>query len=414
MRVACYERVSTEEQRLHGLSIDAQKSALEEWAQGHTLVGHYTDAGISGRIPATKRPELQRLLRDIEAGKVDLVAFTKLDRWFRSIAEYYKVQDVLDRNGVAWRAIHEDYETETASGRLKVNIMLAVAQDEADRTSERIRAVFDDKRRRGLVPTGSVPLGIRLENGRYTPSDDADKVREIFTRYISSRSVSQTAVGTPFTANGIRYLLRNEVYLTAGVIDRETWDKAHEILASRSQRHERTDRVYLFSGLLRCGVCGCSLTCVTIDNERGGKYIYYRCPNHVGKGGCPGSHVSERVVERFLLDNVVAKAEEYNLVIGRERERRVDVSALKARRDKLTDLYLSDLIDREKYQTEFNAVQTAIEDAERDVPQIDTEEVKTALTAYDGLSRHARKAFWSHLIKQVVVDGKALSFEVNF
>lgn len=86
MRVACYERVSTEEQRLHGLSIDAQTAALEAWAQGQTIVGHYTDAGVSGRIPARKRPELQRLLRDVEAGKVDLIVFTKLDRWFRNIA----------------------------------------------------------------------------------------------------------------------------------------------------------------------------------------------------------------------------------------------------------------------------------------------------------------------------------------
>lgn len=94
------------------------------------------DAGISARKPATKRPELQRLLADAQAGKGELIVFTKLDRWFRNIAEYYKVQEILERCHIG-RTIHEDYDTSTASGRLKINIMLSVAQNEADRTSER-------------------------------------------------------------------------------------------------------------------------------------------------------------------------------------------------------------------------------------------------------------------------------------
>ena len=96
-RVFVYVRVSTEEQAIHGLSIDAQTAALEAWvkANGHKLVGIYTDAGISARKPASKRPALQRLLSDARSGKGDLVIFTKLDRWFRNIAEYYKVQEVF-------------------------------------------------------------------------------------------------------------------------------------------------------------------------------------------------------------------------------------------------------------------------------------------------------------------------------
>ena len=136
-RVFLYARVSTEEQAVHGLSIEAQTRALEEWAKanGHKVVGTYVDAGISARKPASKRPALQSLLSDIRSGKGDMVAFTKLDGWFRNLAEYYKVQEVLEQNRVDWKAIQEDYETATASGRLKVNIMLSVAQDEADRKS---------------------------------------------------------------------------------------------------------------------------------------------------------------------------------------------------------------------------------------------------------------------------------------
>ena len=93
-RAALYIRVSTEEQAVHGLSIEAQREALGAWAEtaGVQVARHYIDAGISARKSAAKRPELQRLLADVEAGLIDLVVFTKLDRWFRNIAEYYKCE----------------------------------------------------------------------------------------------------------------------------------------------------------------------------------------------------------------------------------------------------------------------------------------------------------------------------------
>ena len=162
-RVFLYIRVSTEEQAIHGLSIEAQTAALEEWARAnrHKVVGVYIDAGISARKPASKRPELQRLLDDVRAGAGELIVFTKLDRWFRNIAEYYKVQEVLEKNHVDWKTIHEDYDTTTASGRLKINIMLSVAQDEADRTSERIKAINEMKRQKREPLTGDCMPGYK-------------------------------------------------------------------------------------------------------------------------------------------------------------------------------------------------------------------------------------------------------------
>ena len=219
MRVALYARVSTEEQAIHGLSIDAQLAALDEWAKDKTVVDHYVDLGISARKPITKRPELQRLLRDVEQNRVDLIAFCKLDRWTRNIREYYKAQDVLDAHNVAWRAIQEDYETETASGRLKVNLMLAIAQDEADRTSERVRAVFQRKREKGLATTGSVPIGVKIEDGRYVPSEEAETARHIFKTYISTRSLVETGRRFGYSTPGIKNLLTNDVFLTSGTID---------------------------------------------------------------------------------------------------------------------------------------------------------------------------------------------------
>ncbi len=191
-RVFLYVRVSTEEQAVHGLSIEAQTAALENWAQANQckVVGIYTDAGISARKPASKRPALQRLLAGVRAREGDLILFTKLDRWFRNISEYYKVQEVLERYHVSWKTIQEDYDTTTASGRLKVNIMLSVAQDEADRTGERIQFIFQDKVQRGEVISGKVPLGYKIENKKMVIDPaTAPIARDIFQQYLALRSV---------------------------------------------------------------------------------------------------------------------------------------------------------------------------------------------------------------------------------
>lgn len=140
-RAALYVRVSTQEQKNSGLSVDSQIDALEKYCEehGYMVAGVYNDAGISARKKYTKRPALLQLLEDCKQCKIDIILFTRLDRWFRAVAGYYEVQSVLDACKVPWRAIWEDYETETSQGIFKVNIMLSVAQAEVDRDSEIIR-----------------------------------------------------------------------------------------------------------------------------------------------------------------------------------------------------------------------------------------------------------------------------------
>ena len=413
MRVALYARVSTEEQKIHGLSIDAQLSALREWAEGKTVVGEYVDAGVSGRTTIKKRPELQRLLRDVEAGRVDVIAFCKLDRRTRNIREYYKAQDILDAHSVAWRALQEDYETETAAGRLKVNIMLAVAQDEADRASERVKAVFADKRKRGLAPTGSVPLGIKLENGKEVPSEDAPIVRKMFEEFVACRSARAVAKAHQMTAEGVTYLLRNERYLNAKIVDRGLWEAVQGILSTRTQRHVRTDRIYLFSGLVFCS-CGYPMSCASV-NRNGNIYVYYRCSarSHNPYTTCTQKNVSERDLEAWLLSKTVITAEEENTKIRKKKKKAPDVKTIRQKMDKLTDLYMSDLINLDKYKTEFQILQDKLVEAERQPSEVDTKELKTLLDAYQFLSPSGKKAFWSRLIRRIDVSDDGFSFALN-
>ena len=405
MRVALYCRVSTDEQALHGLSIEAQKAALEKWAANHTIIDFYIDGGVSARKSILKRPELQRLLKDVERDKIDLIAFTKLDRWTRNIREYYKAQDILDAHNVAWRAIQEDYETETASGRLKVNIMLSIAQDEADRTSERVKAVFEEKRRKGEVLNGHMPYGIKYD-GEMKPGKDADKVKILFDRYIAIRSVTALAgetaqlVGRTFSPRGLKQMLQNPKYVQAGIVTQETFDHVQEIMKIRTVRNSRSDRIYLFSGLLICPVCGRRLS-VRTRIWNGKEYIYYKCDHYAKEKSCTyKGGVREDKLEDYLLDTIVRVVKGHTLRI-RKKQKKVDVPALKKKLDRLTDLYVEGMISREDFDSRSSPLRDEIRVAESThEPNVD--EIIDALDAYSTLSKKAQKAFWSFLIKSIV------------
>ena len=98
-RAALYARVSTEEQAMHGVSLDAQKERLTQYAKENELsiVDLYVDEGISARKRYTARPAFMRMLEDVKSGRIDIIIFIKLDRWFRNVADYYEVQAILDR-----------------------------------------------------------------------------------------------------------------------------------------------------------------------------------------------------------------------------------------------------------------------------------------------------------------------------
>ncbi len=412
MKAALYIRVSTEEQAIHGLSIAAQTEALDEWAKanGATVVDHYVDAGISARKSAAKRPELQRLLKDVQAGRVDIIVFTKLDRWFRNIAEYYKVQEVLDKHKVKWRAIHEDYETETSGGQFKVNIMLSVAQNEADKTGERIKAVFDGKKARGEVCSGSVPPGIRIEN-KHCVADEpmASAVQDLFSHYIATQSLYKTRIyaGSKYNlyrdSKTFRRMLGNARYRGL-VVDEATFDLAQSMLSARAQRHSCSTlgNTYLFRGLMRCPECGSAMNACVCKN-----IYYYRCSLCFGNRKCSYNlYTREDKVEAFLLANIMTKCTEYNAEIaGREKEE-IDYAGIRRRMAKLKDLYLSDLIERDEYEHDYRELRKILETPQTAPKPIDIAQVRSSLTDYDELTRDGRKEFWTRTISEISPSGR--------
>lgn len=439
MRVALYARVSTEEQAVHGLSIGVQQDTLRSWANGnnYTIVGMYTDAGISARKAASKRPALQQMLDDVRAGKVDMIAFTKLDRWFRNVAEYYKVQAVLDAYNVSWKALEEDYETATSAGRFKVNIMLSVAESEADRTAERIKVVNRNKREKGMCHNGHPTLGIKVKDGKIVEDPEtADIVRDIFDYYVRTQSITQTSrylldkYKIVRAYRNLKSLLKNRRYigyadngelLYAPIVDPTTFDLAQEIMTQRSARHSgdfTQKHTYIFSTITVCGECGRRLTYrINRRHNKSGttEYVYGRCPRHASGTCGNATSVREDILEAYMLDHLIMECEKYNAIVAQQNatpRHPVDKNAIKRKMQKLKDLYLSDLIDREMYESDYTELRKALEAPEpEDREEIDIGQLRSALGLYDDLEPPDKHEFWCRTLKKISIQRDG---EINF
>ncbi len=240
VRCAIYTRVSTE----HGLdqefnSLDAQYEAASAYIKsqahaGWTLIrSRYDDGGYSGG--STDRPDLQRLLDDIRARKIDVIVVYKVDRLTRSLADFAKLVELFDSHGVSFVSVTQQFNTTTSMGRLTLNVLLSFAQFEREVTSERIRDKIAASKRKGLWVGGNLPLGYEMKDGKIAVvEEEAELVRSIFQRYLELGSVNEllrdlkerdirtksrllstgaTRGGISFGRGALYYVLSNHFYI---------------------------------------------------------------------------------------------------------------------------------------------------------------------------------------------------------
>ena len=283
LRCAIYTRKSSEE----GLdmefnSLDAQREACEAYVASQKAEGwaaireRYDDGGFSGGT--LERPALRHLLADIEAGLVDVVVVYKIDRLSRSLMDFAKLVEVLDRNDVTFVSVTQSFNTTTSMGRLTLNILLSFAQFEREVIGERIRDKFAASRKRGMWMGGVVPMGYEVRDRKLAINDtEAATVRMMFTQFIQigsatllAKKLSNKGVrsrrGRPIDKGFLYKLLNNRIYIGdtvhkgtaypgehAAIIDHDLWDKVHTILQqSPRQRasNTRTQAPALLKGII--------------------------------------------------------------------------------------------------------------------------------------------------------------------
>lgn len=308
-RVAFYLRASTEEQvrnpegtiknqeeRLH-LALKLKNSGVPFGK----LASVYCDAGISGKD--MNRPELRRLIRDIERGEVDMVMVSELSRLSRSIRDFSQLWELMQAHGCGFLSLRENFDTSNAAGEMLLYSIANFAQFERRQTSERVKANFLARARRGLWNGGVLPIGYEPDpdqkgNLRIV-EDEAETVRLAFRALIEEGSVSAAAkwlnkngisYATPLRGGGLRprhqhftfdslfRMVSNSAY--AGIrlvqdgdrseevkaawpamIDIKTYKRAAEILhLGKLQKPGRRSRYpYLLSTRIFCEQCGVPL-----------------------------------------------------------------------------------------------------------------------------------------------------------
>ena len=440
IRVGLYERVSTDEQALRGYSIDAQIQSLEDFCNNNNykIVDHYTDAGVSGGKAAFRRPQMSRLLADVEAGKIDMILFTKLDRWFRNTKEYFKVQELLEQNHVEWKTIHEDYDTTTANGRMAITIFLAIAENERDKGSERISVVLANKRKNKEACMGRASLGytkVKDEDGimRWAYDPETEDAVRAFWRIVQEENSIMTAgkiVNATFGLNRAykawNSTFNNEMYRGnyKGVVDYcpryitpEDWERVN---AARTIKKPQNYRCYLFTGLIQCPTCGCIMSSNCSTNTYKGKtsecYVY-RCRHYSVRRCSNSKSISENRAEKWLMENVkdrlaafILNAEAEDAAQKPKPKRSKNKIAEKIRR--LNAAYMDGGKTDDDYLSELSSLKTQLAAAEleentkpRDLAPLreflasDFEEI------YLSLGREEKRELWRSIIDHFVVEG---------
>lgn len=433
LRVAKYKRVSKKEQAIKGFSLQAQDEALNEHIEekGYILVGDYADEGISAST--LNRPALQELLKDVREGKIDLIIFTKLDRWFRSVAHYYKIQEILEEHRVPWRTVLEDYNTETSDGKFKVNIMLSVAQQELDRTSERIKVVFDSKVKNKQAITCALPLGYMIgvdKDGVKRVMKDPKKeqiVLDFFTHFEIHQSLRLTAsyindkYDLHLSYTSFRNMLTNKLYIgefhevkdyCPAYLTLERFNKFQRIL--KENRGVRVNKhVYLFSNLFRCKVCGCSVAgCHTVGGN-GKMYYYYRCSRSARDRTCSFNlNISEPQVEKYLLEHIEEELQKYIVMNevkpATQPKPKYDRSKINAEIERLNKMYQKGRINDDDYDEEYDKLQAKLDMCDIQPTTRDLRPLKEFLnsdfkTIYASLAKEEKRAVWRSIIDRMIV-----------
>lgn len=433
-RAFLYVRVSTAEQRDHGLSVDNQIDALQAYCKdnNYEVVKIFNDAGFSASKSYKSRPALQEMLNACERREADILLFTKLDRFFRSVPDYYVCMERM--NGIPWRAIWEDYETETSAGQFKVNIMLSIAQAESQRTSERIKAVMAYKRARGDFLGGNAPLGYTIRNKMLEIDEEtAPAVRAFFREYLST--FTQGCAIRAAQEHGVKIIntkanrmLRSEAYAgnangckCPAYITQEEHLLILKNLSSRATT-SATERIYIFSGLVVCAECGRRMeghTVTSVQKNRRYKYKTYRCGNGRQQVGCTNKkHIMESTLERYMLaqldDLLTSEIASVKLSNGIKKDAHKRIQSLEQKLVRIGERYEDGDITREEYIKKRNDTKAELTKLQQPTKQIaDLTLPSNWKDIYSELDELHRQSFWKRYVNHIVArDRTDISVEL--
>jgi site-specific DNA recombinase len=346
-RCAIYTRKSTTEGLERDFnSLDAQREACEQYIRSQSGLGWqivpeaYDDGGFSGAN--IQRPAFQRLMQDVETGKIDIVVVYKVDRLSRSLLDFAKLMDRFNRANVAFVSVTQNFSTADAMGRLTLNVLMSFAEFEREMIAERTRDKMAAARRKGKWTGGPPPLGYDVVDRKLVVNEsEAALVRRLYDLYLELRSAVAVAktlntecrttkhhMSTTGTSHGARewdkqavlHILRNPIpagFMSCNdelhegqhqaIIDQVTYRRVQNLVNEGRGKHTRWGRNpdYILTGIIHCALCGQAYT--PASTRRGNReYRYYRCSKRDKQGAdaCPAGPLPASAIEEFVVERV--------------------------------------------------------------------------------------------------------------
>ena len=353
IRCAIYTRKSTDD----GLdkefnTLEAQREAGENYIRSQAYQGweiiptHYDDGGFSGG--SLKRPALQQLLNDVEAGLIDMIVVYKIDRLTRSLVDFSKLVEVFDANNCSFVSVTQNFNTYDSMGRLTLNVLLSFAQFEREVITERIRDKVSASKKKGMWMGGILPLGYDSYNKKLVINEDeAQIVRLAFEKYLVLRSEIAVAEwlnengyttmnkgnNSKFTHMRISKMLKNVLYVGKIPHKQNIYDGQHQAIISQEifdevQNIKSKNRIgrlapsrfiehSLLKGFIYCDCCQSAMVS-TKSNKKNKVYEYYTSVRAVKEGfkNCHVGSIPAGEMDNFILQQMEVLIKSPKIIAG--------------------------------------------------------------------------------------------------
>lgn len=383
--IACYCRVSTNEQAIEGISLDEQQNRLQAYciSQGWTNFKFYIDDGYSAK--SIKRPQLQKMLLDAKQKKISTVLVTKIDRFTRSLKDMLDLHKILEEYDVSFCSASESFDTSSAVGRMMLQILTMFAEFERERISERVtdNMLFNAENGKVQQPpcfgynlikdeiTGNKIFIINKEEAKWTK-----QIFELFTeenwgymkiaKYLNQNNV-KTKKKKEWSAQGVKVYLSNELLIgkmvwnkrntknekwkirdesewkvtenaCKPIVSLDLWYNAQFKLSLHQPRGTQKSP-YLLTGLIKCGHCNSAMVSGrTRKNIKGDFTLTYLCSKYRQGQGCFYNWVKMDIIDSLVIKTIIETLKEKKeLEINNDNNISINIDNLKIELEKFNN-----------------------------------------------------------------------------
>lgn len=421
-KAGLYCRVSTDIQ-MEGYSIDAQKDFLKSYCKMHEIDNYefYIDGGYSGSN--INRPDMQRLIEDVEDHKIDIVVVFKLDRLSRSQKDtLYLIEEVFNPNDCGFVSIKENFDTNTPFGKAMVGILSVFAQLERETILERTRIGRKKRAEEGLwYGTGNLPFAYDYDEkkGILVPNKEkVEIVNKMVELYLQGMPMTQVGALFGLQDQTVRSIFTSPVGLGKipykdeifegqhePIMTQETYDKLQQKMKERTLTYKHAN--YLLAGKIVCGKCGAKYRYQKAGTSSIRLYCYSQQTskkNLIKDANCDNRRYYDYEIEDYVIKDLISMSLDESKF--RHNMNMNDINVSQARIDRIAqiDKQVVNLLD-------YISEGIAVEETKEKIRKLQEEKEKIQKELSDEKAKERKSENLKVVISDLNTAWKTMTFE---